>query len=251
MRGNMAAHTCEKNSGKKLPRRFYSSVTAEKRNTGWCILLDGRPLLTPQKQLISLPSKLLAFEIVKEWDAQRDVIDPAAMPITCLVNTGIDMLIVKATEVRDEIVRFADCDLLCYRVEHPQGLVERQNTAWNGALAWLSRSYSVHLQIVNGVMPFSQPVSELNKFRALLDDVCGLELTALHVVDTLTGSAVLGFGVLDGEITPKDAWTASQVDEDWQIMQWGINSELELKRQLRWAEFKAATEVMKYIRGCE
>ncbi|MEN2494790.1 MAG: hypothetical protein TECD_00698 [Hyphomicrobiaceae bacterium hypho_1] len=233
---------------RQLPKRFYSSVLSEERNIGWCILLDGKPVRTPRKQIIGLTSEALVKEIAREWEAQVDFIDASTMPITCIVNTGIDYVNKALDEVKDEIVKFANNDLLCYRVDNPRELTKLQNKFWNNPLDWLSNEHSVSLQITTGIMPMFQPISELNKFRNLLHDLHELELAALQVAVTLTGSAVLGYAVFTGVISSEAAWAAAHVDEDWQIAQWGEDSEAKLRRKFRWNEFRAATKIMMHLK---
>ena len=229
------------------PKRFYTLATTEQREAGWCILLDGRLVRTPGKNLVSVPSSALADALAREWDGQQDVIDPATMPLTRIVNTAADGVAHKANEVRDEIVKFAGGDLLCYRAEHPQELVERQQAAWDAPLTWLAEAHGVHLKTTSGIMPITQPQPELQKFRSLLENYDGLQLAALHVTVTLTGSAVLGAAALTGKILPEDAWLAAHVDEDWQIAQWGEDDEPIARRQNRQRQFWAASEIIKLV----
>ncbi len=229
------------------PKRFYASVTTGQSGQAWHILLDGRSVRTPGKHLISLPSAALANIIAQEWDAQHEVIDPATMPATRIVNTAIDGVVHKADSVRDEIAKFAGGDLLCYRAGHPRELVELQRAAWDEPLAWLAQDHSVNLQTATGIMPINQPALELQKFRNLLDACGGLRLAALHVVVTLTGSAVLGIGILESKLSSADAWSAAHVDEDWQITQWGEDHEAKERRAFRWREFSTATEIIRLL----
>jgi chaperone required for assembly of F1-ATPase len=68
----------------------------------------------------------------------------------------------------------------------------------------------------------------------------------LHVITTLTGSALLALAVLRGELSLDDAWLAAHVDEDWNMEQWG-RDELALERRaFRRAEMQAAGTVLKH-----
>ena len=54
------------------------------------IHLDGRPVRTPKKRHLVVPTRALADAIAEEWAAQAEKIDPATMPLSKLAITTID-----------------------------------------------------------------------------------------------------------------------------------------------------------------
>jgi len=231
----------------ELRKRFYTSATFEQNEGMWCVLLDGRSVRTPDKHLLRVPSQTLAAALAAEWEAQVDAINPEAMPLTRIVNTALDGVSNVKDKVRDEIAKFAGDDLLCYRAEHPQDLIDRQNLVWDAPLAWLKERHEITFQTGAGLMPIRQQQKELHKFRHLLNAYETFHLAALHTVVTLTGSAVLGYAVLTGHLTKEEAWRAAHVDEDWQISKWGADAEAKARRAYRWREYCAAVEIMNAV----
>jgi chaperone required for assembly of F1-ATPase len=72
-------------------------------------------------------------------------------------------------------------------------------------------------------------------------------LGAVHSLMTLTGSALIAFGVLHGRLDIEAAWQAAHVDEDWNMQQWG-RDELALERRAaRFAEASAAAAVLALV----
>jgi chaperone required for assembly of F1-ATPase len=63
-------------------------------------------------------------------------------------------------------------------------------------------------------------------------------------VTTLTGSALLALALARGAITREAAWTAANVDEDWNIEQWGADTLALERRAVRSAEMEAAARVL-------
>ena len=116
-----------------LPKRFYKSVTVTEQLG---IALDGRSVKTPLKAPLVLPTRALAEAVAAEWDAQIEVINPHAMPLTKLANTAIDRAIAEKSKITAEILEFAGSDMVCYRAESPAGLVLRQTTHWDPIIAW-------------------------------------------------------------------------------------------------------------------
>lgn len=221
-------------------KRFYKSVSVTDQPGGFALQLDGRPVRTPGKAPLVLPTRALAEAVAEEWRAQGDRIDPTTMPLTKLANSVIDGVVGREAAVIDDILAFAGSDLLCYRAAGPQGLLEAQKKHWDLVLAWARETLRAPLILTEGVVHIAQPEESLEKIKARLVGRDGFALAALHVMTALTGSALLALAVALGQLTPEEAWQAAHVDEDWQISQWGEDAEASERRKNRWRDFAAA-----------
>jgi chaperone required for assembly of F1-ATPase len=222
-------------------RRFFATATvAADAAPLFRILLDGRPVRTPKKRLLELPSRVLADAIADEWTRQGAEIDPATMPLTRIANSTLDGVAGNEQALRDDIAAYAMNDLVCYRAEGPPELVRRQAALWDPVVGWVGTRLGVRLRLAEGVMPVVQPDALRDGFLARLAGHDAFRLAALHVVTTLTGSAAIALALDDGAIDAAGAWAAAHVDEDFQISQWGQDAEAEIRRQRRWAEMQAA-----------
>jgi len=226
------------------PKRFYKQVTVADEGGKAGIFLDGRPVRTPGKAALAVPGTVLAEAIADEWRAQGDKIDPRTMPLTKLVNSAIDGVAGQEAAVIDDILAYAGSDLLCYRASGPEGLLALQAEAWDPVLAWAAGSLKAPFSLAEGVMHVSQPEASLAALRAEFEVLDALKLAALHVMTTLTGSAVLALAVARGQLTPEAAWEAAHVDEDWQISQWGEDAEALARRKHRKGDFKTAARLL-------
>ena len=228
-----------------LPKRFYKAVSLGPAEGGYVVLLDGRPVRTPAKRLLAVPNGRTAERLRAEWDGQDEAIDPASMPVTRLVNTALDGVAENRDAVLDEIVRFAGTDMLCYRAEGPEGLVERQNQGWDPVLRWAAEARGARLILAEGVMHQEQPPAAIEAFRAALQAFSEpLPLACIHTVTTLSGSAVLALALAEGQIDADRLWELAHLDEDWQIEQWGTDEEAFHRRTLRRGEFDVAAGVL-------
>lgn len=232
-----------------LPKRFYTAVVAEPVAEGGArILLDGRAAKTPKRNELRLPALALAKSVAGEWAAQGERIDPARMPLTRLANTALDGVTGRENDVRADIVRYAGSDLLCYRAERPDGLVRRQAAAWDPVLAWARDCHDIDLAVGCGIGHVPQPVESLARLGRLLAPLDRFRLTALHVMTTLTGSALLACSVLERRFASEQAWAAAHIDEDWQMAQWGADAEAQARRERRWQEMAAAARMLDLMR---
>lgn len=229
---------------KPLPKRFYKDASAGAGTAGFPVLLDGRGAKTPRGKPLALPASALAQAVAAEWQAQIGVINPALMPLTRLANTALDGVTGREADVRADIVKYAGSDLLCYRAETPDALARRQAGLWDPVLAWAKDHVGSGFQTGRGLMPVNQPPGLALAFAQALEPLDAFRLTSLHVMTTLTGSAVLALAVLDGKLTTEAAWTAAHVDEDWQIERWGPDGEAETRRARRWIEMTAAARML-------
>jgi len=230
----------------QLRKRFYEHAhVAEADKDGDVeILLDRKPVKTPARRVLTAPTRALAEAIAAEWDAQKDVIDPAHMPLTRLANATIDAVADAMIPVAEEIAEYLGTDLLCYRADAPGGLVDMQALAWDPVLAWAREQFGARFVLAQGVVHVPQPREAIAAVRAAIPGE-PWRLAAVSSITTLTGSALLAMALAHGALAADTAWAAAHVDEDWQMSQWG-RDELALERRAyREAEFRAAVTVLR------
>jgi chaperone required for assembly of F1-ATPase len=232
-----------------LPKRFYARVDVEDRDGGFALLLDGKPVRTPGKAQLLLPSRALAEAVAEEWRGQGERIDPATVPLTRLANSAIDGVAGREQAVIGDILAYAGSDLLCYRADGPHGLVEAQRSHWDPVIAWAKSSLGAPLVLSEGVVHVAQPQASLDRLKDRLDGCDTFSLAALHVMTALTGSALLALAVAEGQMTQEEAWEASYVDEDWQISQWGEDAEAAARRAARRHDFAAAARLLSLLKA--
>jgi len=224
-----------------LPKRFYTEAGVLERDGLFHVALDGRTARTPARRPLAVDSRAVAEALVAEWQAQVEVIDPARMPLTRLVNSALDGVADQAEAVRAEIVRYAGSDALCYRADEPQALVERQNAVWEPIMHGLEQGLGARFTRTEGVVFAQQPPETLAAVAGIVDAIpAPLALAGAHAVMTLTGSAILALALLRREIDAEAAWNAAHLDEDYQIGIWGQDEEAAERRVLRRQEFDAA-----------
>jgi chaperone required for assembly of F1-ATPase len=226
-----------------LPRRFYRQAGVAAAEGGFRVVLDGKPVRTPARRFVVAPSRALVQALAAEWDAQGETIDPATMPLTRLANSIIDGIATAPAPVAAEIEMYLGSDLLFYRADAPQGLVDRQAHRWDPVLAWAREVLGARFVLAQGIVHAAQPEGAIAAARAAMPSD-PWRLGALHAVTTLTGSALLALALLRGRLTADEAWDAAHVDEDWNMEQWGRDEVALARRAARRAEMDAAAKVL-------
>jgi chaperone required for assembly of F1-ATPase len=230
-----------------LRKRFYLQAAVGARGeAGFPVLLDGKPVYTPARRLLAAPTMPLAQEIAAEWEAQKDEIDPARMPLTRLANAVIDAVAEAPTAVAENVAKYLGSDLVCYRADAPKGLVARQSEYWDPVLAWARDALGAHFIQVQGVMFAVQPAEALAAARASLPTE-PWQLAAVSSITALTGSALLALALKAGALDVEAAWAAAHVDEEWQMAQWGRDEIALAARDFRFSEMQAAASVLRHV----
>ena len=225
--------------------RFYKEAQMVAGEDGHTLHLDGRRAMTPGRRALTVPGARLAGVIAAEWNAQTDAILPASMPATRLANTVIDGVAERLADVRREVLAYAGTDLLCYRAGEPEGLVARQQAAWDPILAWAEKRYGARFVLAEGIVHVEQPPATLAALAEALDAFDEpFRLAGLHLATTLSGSALIALALAEGECDAEAAWAAAHVDEDWNISEWGEDAEAAARRVQRFGDFKAAALVL-------
>jgi chaperone required for assembly of F1-ATPase len=223
-------------------KRFYQSAAVEELETGgFAVTLDGRAVKTPAGRRLVMPTRSLAEAAAREWNAQGETIDPSSLPLTKLANTAIDGVADRKADVAEEILKYAATDLVCYRAAYPEELASVQARAWDPILSWVDERYRAPFFAGSGIAHVAQPVSSLNALRGIVMSLSPFKLAALHVMTTLTGSALIALAHIDGHLDAHTAWTAAHTDETWQALQWGEDFEAAQRLKARREEFQNAS----------
>lgn len=208
-----------------VAKRFWKTATIAPCEGGHQVLLDARPVKTPLKHPLVLPTAAMAGAIAEEWDAQQGQIRPDSMPMTRYANSAIDKVTQQFDAVVALVAAYGETDLLCYRATGPEGLVARQEAGWQPLLDWAATHLGAPLITVAGVMHQPQPAPSLASLRARTASLSPFRLAAFHDIVAISGSLVLGFAVIHGRLTPDEAWMLSRIDENWQAELWGQDDE--------------------------
>ena len=225
-------------------KRFYKtvSVTGERG-----ILLDARPLRTPRKSLLTLPTNALGEAVAGEWRAQDVEIKPETMRLSGLANAAIDLIAPDTKGYAAGLAVYAESDLLCYRADDPPDLVERQLAAWEPLLDWAQARYYVTFTRVSGIMHQAQPTQTVSRLAAAIAARNAFELAALSHIVTISGSLVIALAMLEREIEADPAFDVAHLDELWQAEQWGEDWMAADVRVLRRADFVSACRFLRLL----
>ena len=234
---------------KGLPKRFYTKAASAARDGAFVVVLDGRPALTPGRARLTLPTQAAAEAVAAEWAAQSEIITPLTMPLTRIVASAFDGVASRVEAVRADIVQYAGSDLLCYRAAEPVSLVSAERAAWDPMLAWARTEHGIDLALAQGVAFVAQSREALAAVARVVDAVpAPLPLACLHVMTTLTGSALLALAVAHGRLGVAEAWAAAHVEEDFQIAAWGIDGQAMARRKERETDMRAAARLFELLR---
>jgi chaperone required for assembly of F1-ATPase len=224
-------------------KRFYTSAGVADADGGFAVTLDGKPIRTPSGRQVIAPSRQIAEVIAVEWNAQGEMISPLTMPLTRFANSVGEGVVDRVDAVADDVAKYLGTDLLFYRAGHPEALVEKEAAHWDPVLFWAANELGAHFILAEGIVHVTQPDAAIKAARAVFPGD-PWSVAALHVVTTLTGSALLALALLHGVRDADQVWAAAHVDEDWNIEKWGIDEEVAARRVARLVDFKAATQIL-------
>lgn len=232
----------------KLAKRFYEEVSVSETDNGFVVLLDGRTVKTPGQAVLNFANQNAAQLVSDEFASQVDVLDPLLMPCYRLANTATDGVSTDMQAVVEDVLRFCGSDLLCYRADGPDELVQKQRAAWDEPLEWAETLLGAQFNLAEGVIHVAQPRATVAAYGAQIKPISDpMVLASFHSMMTLTGSAILALAVFKGHLSAADAWNAAHVDEDHVIEQWGEDQEAKERRFMRWAEMDAADRMLKSL----
>jgi chaperone required for assembly of F1-ATPase len=228
-------------------KRFWKNAAAVERDGGWSVELDGKPLRTPARVPLAVPTSALAEAIVEEWNRVEDKVDPRGMPLTGLANAAIDRVAPDKQAFAAGLARYAEGDLACYRAEGPHELVDRQGQSWDALLGWARRRFDVDFRTTSGILHVPQPSGTVEQLAHAVGALDAFRLAGLSPLVTIGGSLIAALGVLEGAFAPEAAWDSVSIDERWQLEQWGADAEAEAALENRRRDFMAAARFLELL----
>src|SRR4051812_22816074 len=178
-------------------------------------LPSGTPLLVG-------PARL-ARAIAEEWQSaggdKGGEMTFNDTPLTRLAGTALERIAPDPAPTVDAIARYGETDLLCYRAEAPQELVQRQHRHWQPWLDWVARAYDAPLRIATGVGYVKQHHDSIAALRHAVAAQDEHVLAGLGIAVPALGSLVLGLALAAGELDANTAFTLGALDELFQAEQ--------------------------------
>lgn len=198
------------------------------------------PAQTPAKNVFELPTKALADAVAKEAGEKH-------RPLTQLAYTAIDRIAPQKDAVVEALMTYVDTDTLCYRSLDCKELSEQQKNEWTPILNWSSGKLGAIWQVTGSVMPVEQPQAlheEMQKYLLSLD---AFQLSALSVISSLCSSLVLAMAVVEKQISAKEAFRLSRLEEESQAARWGRDEEADKRAAKMAAEVMDAGELLRLL----
>lgn len=234
----------------QLPKRFYRDVTVAAEAHGHQILLDGRPARTKLKRPLALETEAAALVVAEEWLAQGEHINPATMPATRIAHAAIDHVVDVREGVISDILAYAGTDLVCYRAGDPDGLVALQAQLWDPVLAHAQARYGARFVLSQGITHVPQNPDAIAALRPGIErHAAAAGLAALHVLTTISGSALIALAVADRALPVDAGFDAGELDADYEVSIWGSDEEAAERRANRLTDFRAAARLIVALGG--
>ena len=229
-------------------KRFWKTVVIDDQRG---IRLDDRPVRTPGRVTLALPTDALAQGVADEWRTigEGEEIDPSAMPLTGLSNAAIDRVGADPALFAAGLAQYGESDLLCYRADSPDDLVARQAAAWDPLLDWARTRYDVHIEVATGILHRAQPDQTLTRLSDAIAARDAFELAALSPIVTIGGSLIVALALAERAATAEQLWDAITLDEEYQAERWGRDPLAEAGIAARRRDFGAGVRMLELLAG--
>lgn len=234
-------------------KRFWDTASVEWTEQGHRILLDGKPIRLPGGGALIVGPARLARAIAGEWQAaggeKGKEMSFKDTPLTRLAGTALERIAPDPAVTIDAIARYGETDLLCYRAETPESLVQRQHQQWQPWLDWAARAYDAPLRVGSGVGYIKQHHDSISALRRAVASLDVDALAALGIAVPALGSLVLGLALAAGELDAQTAFSLGALDELYQAEQWGEDYEATDRRTSMLADITLAARYIDLTRG--
>ncbi len=233
-------------------KRFWDTASVEAVADFYAVKLDGKEMHLPGGAALRVRSARLAHAIAAEWQAAGGAkggeMSFADTPLTRLAGTAEERIAPDPGPTIDAIAAYADSDLLCYRAEAPEPLIQRQARHWQPWLDWTAQKFDVRLQITKGIAFVQQDPAGRQALRQVLTRYDPITLAALGVAVPLLGSLVLGLAMAENELDAQTAHELGVLEELFQVEFWGEDPDATARRTAIAADIAVAGRLMELVR---
>ncbi|MGB3738532.1 MAG: ATP12 family protein [Pontixanthobacter sp.] len=228
-------------------KRFYTSVTVDDAGGSHTVLLDGKAVRTPLGARQSVPTSSLAEALAAEWRDQSEAIDLRKFRMRDHADYAIDIVQTDRAGQIDKLLAFLETDTLCYRADPDEALFARQEAMWEPILTAFELREDVRQTRISGVMHRPQPPRTLDRIGQRLARLDSFRLAGLFTLTSLASSLTVGLSALDPDADDDALWAATNLEEDWQIEQWGVDADAAAVRDIRHRDFNDAAAFLRLL----
>ena len=225
-------------------KRFYKTVTVVQGGGGWQVQLDGRPVKTPAKAPLTLPTQALAAAIAAEWEGQGAEVVPETMPLTPYVCSALDRVAPAKAQIIATASAFVETDLLCYPTDAPQELRDVQDRLWLPLLEKMDWPF----RQADGLTAVAQDPGVRRQATAWLESLEPFTLTAVTSLIEASGSFVLSYGLVMGLWDLATVSEACMLEERYSLKKWGSDEEAEQLLAWREADLSTLAQMLHLLR---
>lgn len=228
-------------------KRFYKDVSVAPVEGGcvkggWQVSLDARAIKTVQGAPQIVPTEALAMALAAEWDAQGEKVDASTMPLRDMADYAIDMVAPDPAALIAKTIAYGDTDTLLYRADPDEPLYVRQQEMWEPIVCAMENRLGTAFVRISGIIHRPQSDVTLEALHSELANQPPFALAAIEFMTHLASSLITGLSAATPRADALGFWNAANLEEDWQIEQWGRDEEAEERREKRTADFLKARE---------
>ena len=239
------------NSSEKATRTalvFRPEVVAA--DGGFEVRAGKRAVMARPGVPLRLPNGAIAAAIAAEWHAAGAAAALKELPLARMAVATAEVAGDRAP-IDTAILAYASTDLVCYWSDdsEPAALRAAQAAEWQPLLDWLAEAHGARLCSVRGIAPVEQDAVVVERLRAVVAAFAPHELVGLRFASAASGSLVIGLALCAGAWSAERAYTASAVDEAFQMERWGADDEAADVLAIRRVDLANAERFLKLWRG--
>ena len=233
-------------------KRFYKLVSTRAEQGGFAVLLDGKPVKTPGRNLLFAPNQAIADEVMREWMAQVDQIRPQDMPFTQILSAKLDRVASMRAGMYRVILDYLDTDLICYRAVAPPEVASLQAEAWDPWLQWFEQKFNVRLLTTEKLEALKQPKTAHDVAKKFVEALSDDQFTILQILTPLVGSLILAMAFVEGALNPDQIFACARVEERYKATlyneeKYGPDPAQEKKDRAMMIDLRATEEYLRLI----
>lgn len=187
----------------------------------------GICLTSPAHRPLYFPTPKMAEKARTEWLNGTQTPQGKTSDLLRYVYTVIDQIAPDTKKYIQKLLEYAAYDALSIRALSPASLKEKQNLLWQPWMDWIEQKTTEKwYSIADFSTPFQQNPQALLSLGRLFSAENPWSLLRVGEYAVLFDSTILALAVKEKALSPQKALEISNLEENFQIKQWGEDEEI-------------------------
>lgn len=226
-------------------KNLSNEILIKSHNNIFNLYINDKELKTPNKNKFNFDNKHAPLLIKNEISSQNNLNLEKSIYYK-IFSIARDKINLNKTFFVNDLMKYAETDLICYWEANPEELYSLQKKKWKEIFDILKRE-SLEFKYTTDIKPIKQKKVTLDLLKTKFFKVSDIRLSCLTIITEITGSVLLSFLFVNYKLNYNELYENCFLHNLWQSKKWGLIEEENNRRKYDLIIFKKIFKLLQLI----